>query len=51
MLSTYNGALDSDLTPFILKNALASGNRENIKFVENICELLTVNVLVKILEG
>jgi nicotinamidase-related amidase len=38
VLSTYRGALDNDLTPIILKGALASGDEENIAFVEKLCE-------------
>ena len=49
VLSTYRGALDHDLTPIILKNGIASGNNENIKFVENICDILTIKVLEKII--
>ena len=50
VLSTYRGAKDKDLTPIILKNAIASGNRERIKFVEEISDIITLNVLKKILE-
>jgi len=50
ILSTYRGALDHDLTPIILKNAIAGGNDENIKFVENINDVITIKVLEKILK-
>jgi nicotinamidase-related amidase len=49
VLSTYRGAQDKDLTPIILKNAIASGDKEKIKFVEEITDLITINVLDKIL--
>jgi len=45
VLSTYRGALDCDLTPKILKNAIASGNDKNMEFVENVSDLITVNEL------
>ena len=51
VLSTYRGALDHDLTPIILKNAIASGNEDNIKFVENISDIITLKVLEKIIKG
>ena len=51
ILSTYRGALDHDLTPIILRNAIASGSSENIKFVESISDIITVKVLEKIING
>ena len=50
VFSTFVGALDHDLTPIILKNAIAGGNNENIKFVENVCDTLTVKILKKIIK-
>jgi nicotinamidase-related amidase len=50
VLATYHGARDLDLTPIMLKGSLASGNLENIKFVEGICEVMTFGVLNKMLE-
>ncbi len=50
VLSTYRGARDHDLTAIILKNAIASPNQQNIKFVEDISELITYGALKKIVE-
>ncbi|MBN1995583.1 MAG: isochorismatase family protein [Anaerolineae bacterium] len=50
VLSTYRGAEDLDLTPLILRGALASGALENIKFVENISDLISYGALKKVLE-
>ena len=50
VLATYHGARDLDLTPIMLKGSLASGNPENIRFVEGICEVMTFGVLKKMLE-
>jgi len=50
VLSTYRGALDHDLTPIMLKNAIASGNEENLKFVENIHDIITIKVLEKLIK-
>jgi nicotinamidase-related amidase len=49
VLSTYRGAEDIDLTPIILRNSLASGSLENIKFVENISALISYGALKKVL--
>jgi len=50
VLSTYRGALNHDLTPIILKNAIASGSNENLKFVENIHDIITIKVLEKLIK-
>ncbi len=50
VLSTYHGARDLDLKPFILKNAIASGVKKHIRFVETICETISLGPLSQILE-
>lgn len=50
VLSTYRGALDQDLLPVILKNGIASWKHESIKFVEDISNIISYEVLAKILE-
>ena len=50
VLSTYRGAEDLDLTPILLRGALASSNLENIKFVESINEIISYEALKKVLE-
>ncbi len=50
VLATYRGAEDQDLTPIILKNAIASPNQKNIRFVEDISDLITYGTLKKIVE-
>jgi nicotinamidase-related amidase len=50
VLSTCRGAEDRDLTPIILRDALASGSPENIKFVENVNDSISYGALKKILE-
>jgi nicotinamidase-related amidase len=49
VLSTYRGAVDRDLTPIILRGAIASRNPSNIPFVENISELISYGALKKVL--
>jgi len=49
VLSTYRGAQDLDLTPIILRGALASNNLENIRFVESISDIISYGVLKKAL--
>jgi nicotinamidase-related amidase len=41
VLSTYRGAKDLDFKPVLLRNALASGNRKNIRFVEDISDTIS----------
>jgi nicotinamidase-related amidase len=49
VLSTARGAKDLDLTATILRGSLASGVAENIKFVENISDIVSYGVLKQIL--
>jgi nicotinamidase-related amidase len=51
VLSTYRGAEDIDLTPIILRGSLASGSKENIRFVEGISSIISFGALRKLLEG
>lgn len=50
VLSTYRGALDVDLTPIMLRDALASTNLEHIQFVERISDVVSLGALKKLLE-
>jgi nicotinamidase-related amidase len=50
VLSTCRGAEDHDLTPIILRGALASGNLENIKFVEAINACISYGALKRVLD-
>jgi nicotinamidase-related amidase len=50
VLSTCRGARDVDLTPILLRNSLASGKPENIKFVESINDVISYGALKKVLE-
>ena len=50
VLATYRGAEDVDLTPMLLVGSLASGNPENIKFVESISDIISYGALKKVLE-
>jgi len=45
VLSTYRGALDFDIAPIILRNGIASGSVENIRFVENVNEVISLGAL------
>jgi nicotinamidase-related amidase len=47
VLSTYRGAMDLDLTPIILRGALASETPENIRFVESISDIISYRALKK----
>ncbi len=50
VLSAARGAEDRDLTPIILRGSLASAVPENIKFVENISDVISYGALKKLLE-
>jgi nicotinamidase-related amidase len=49
VLSTYVGARDHDFTPVLLRNALASGRPESIRFMETAYDLITYGALKKML--
>lgn len=49
VLSTYRGAQDMDISPIILRNAIASGIAENIQFVENVNEVISLGALQRVL--
>ncbi len=50
VLSTYRGAYDLDLTPIMLRGSLASITPENVRFVENINDIISYGALKKVLE-
>lgn len=50
VLSTIRGAMDLDLTPILIKDCIASVKLENIKFVEDIHDLVTFGALEKLME-
>ena len=49
VLSTYRAAEGYDLTPILLRNSLASPSARNIRFVENINDLISFGALEKLL--
>ncbi|MGC1378636.1 MAG: isochorismatase family protein [Anaerolineales bacterium] len=49
VLATYRGAEDVDLAPIIFRGSLASGVLENIKFVENVSDVISYGALKKVL--
>jgi nicotinamidase-related amidase len=49
VLSTERGARDLDFTPIILRDSLASDTLENIKFVENISDVISYGALKAVL--
>jgi nicotinamidase-related amidase len=50
VLSTCRGAEDVDLTPILLRGALASTIPDNIKFIESINNIISYGALKKMLE-
>jgi nicotinamidase-related amidase len=51
VLATYQGAKDRDLTPIVLRGSLASETPERIRFVEEITDIVSFNVLKKMVAG
>jgi nicotinamidase-related amidase len=49
VLSTYRGALDLDLTPILLRGAIASRAPQNIPFVENVNDIISLGALKHLL--
>jgi nicotinamidase-related amidase len=49
VFSTYVGARDLDLKPIILRGAIASGNAEHIRFVEESTETISYGALATLL--
>ena len=50
VLSGCRGAEDVDIKSMLLRGALASGILENIRFVESICDIISLGALRKVLE-
>jgi len=51
VLSTYRGAKDLDLTPVLLRGAVASGDEENLGFVERISDPISLGFLSRLLQS
>ena len=47
--AAYRGAEDADLKPVILTGAMASGNPDHIKMVENITDVISLGALKKVI--
>ncbi|MDX9864000.1 MAG: isochorismatase family cysteine hydrolase [Anaerolineaceae bacterium] len=50
VLSTCRGAKDLDLTPILIRGALAGGHPERIKFVEEVNDLISLGALYAVLD-
>lgn len=50
-LATFFGALDHDLTSYLVKNGVASHSEEHVRFVEEICDTLSVQSFDQVLRG
>ena len=49
VLATYVGAEDHDLHPFLLRDGVAAGTEQNVRFAEEIFETLSVGALMQAL--
>ncbi len=50
VLSTYRGALDLDLHPVILQNGIASSRTGAVSFVSEISQLISYEILTRVIE-
>lgn len=50
VISTYNGAIELGLFPVILKDGIASGQRGKKESIESITNVISHEVLMKLLE-
>jgi hypothetical protein len=51
VLSTCRGAEDVDFNPILLRGSLASGDSENIRFVEKINQIISLGALEVFIKG
>jgi len=51
VLSSYRGAEDIDLNPILLLGSLASGVKENIRFVESISQVVSFGALTAFIKA
>ena len=49
VLSTYVGAEDNDFIPVILRSAIASGDQNRVRFVEEISNIISIGTLKQFL--
>jgi nicotinamidase-related amidase len=49
VMATYIGAEDNDLHPFLLRDGVAASSEQNVKFVEEIFETMSVKALTLVL--
>lgn len=47
VLATYRGAQDNDLEPIMVRGAIAASDPEQVKMVEDICQLVSFGALKK----
>ncbi len=50
VLSTYRGAMDVDLTPILLRDAIAGPIEQYVRFVESMSNIISYWALVKMME-
>lgn len=49
VMATYVGAEDHDLHPFLLRDGVAAGSEQHVRFAEEIFETLSVGALTQVL--
>jgi nicotinamidase-related amidase len=51
ILATYRGAVDLDFMPVLLRHGVVSDDKENLRFIEKICDTISYNMIRKMLEN
>ena len=51
VLSTYLGAYDRDLTPYLVRNGVAGPDEDSVSTVERICDTLSLRAITQMLDG
>lgn len=51
VLSTYLGAYDRDLTPYLVRNGVAGPDEDSVSTAERICDTLSLRAIAQMLDG
>ncbi len=49
VLATFLGAIDKDLSPYLVKDAVAGSREDLVRFVEEICDSLSLKAITELL--
>jgi nicotinamidase-related amidase len=49
VLATYMGAIDKDLSPYLVRDAVAASREDLVRFVEEICDGLSLRAISQLI--